>query len=98
MSRRFYSKNPFIDNSYKIIRTFPWKILSIIAILLILIVPVYSYGSHLGNNLLSSATNFFYNISGSAPQATPTPYPVFPSTLPQSGSIRYTVQNGDSCD
>src|SRR5690242_11773648 len=98
MSRRFYSQNSFIGNLSKIIRIFPWKILSIIAILLILIVPVYSYGTHLGNSLLSSATNFFYNISGTSPQATPTPYPAFTSSLPESGSVLYTVQSGDSCD
>jgi len=98
MSRRFYSQNSFIGNLFKIIRIFPWKILAIIAILFVLIIPVYSYGSRLGNNLLSSATNFFYNISGSSPGATPTPYPAFTASLPQPGSVLYTVQSGDSCD
>jgi hypothetical protein len=98
MSRRFYSNNSFIDNLFKIVRLFPWKLVLVIAILIFVIVPIFNYGTHLGNSLLSSATNFFYTISGSAPEATPTPYPAFPSALPQPGSILYTIQAGDSCD
>jgi hypothetical protein len=98
MSRRFYSNNSFIDSLFKIVRIFPWKLLLVIAILIFVIVPVFNYGTHLGNRLLSSATNLFYNISSSAPVATPTPYPAFPIALPQPGSVLYTVQPGDSCD
>jgi hypothetical protein len=98
MSRRFYPENSFLEIFYKIMRIFPWKILLLLVVLSGLVIPVYGYGSRLGNNLLSSATNFFYNISGSAPLATPTPLPAFSAVLPQVSSIRYTVQDGDSCD
>lgn len=47
---------------------------------------------------LPAVTNFFYNLTGSPPAATPTPLPPFPARLPQVGSLLYTVQAGDSCD
>jgi hypothetical protein len=52
----------------------------------------------MGSQFLPSFTSYFYTVFGAAPSATPTPIPTYPTTLPQVGSLHYTVQEGDSCD
>src|SRR5579859_4908453 len=97
MSRRFHPSNP-AEHLLTIIRSIPWKLFLLVPVLVILAIPTYVYGVHMGNNLVPSITQFFYNISGPAPGPTPTPLPAFPAVLPQVGSVLYTVQEGDSCD
>jgi hypothetical protein len=87
-----------IENVRWYIRPIPWQLLILIPILLALAIPAFYFGTHAGQKVLPAVTNYFYNLSGPPPTATPTPLPPFPSTLPQVGSLLYTVQQGDSCD
>lgn len=81
-----------------VIRKKPWRPLLLIVILLILAFPAFKFGTGAGQRIFPAVANFFYNISGPPPPATPTPLPPFPASLPQFGSLLYTVQSGDSCD
>lgn len=80
------------------VHVFPWRLLLLLPLLVLLGIPAFLFGTRAGRQVLPSVTNFFYNYSNAAPTATPTPYPVFPSSLPQAGSLLYTVQAGDNCD
>src|SRR5215469_13829576 len=76
----------------------PWRPLLLIAILLLLAFPAFKFGTGAGQRIWPAVTKFFYNISAPPPPPTPTPLPPFPASLPQFGSLLYTVQPGDSCD
>ena len=80
------------------IRSIPWRLLILLPVLILVAIPTFYFSTHSGQRVLPAVTNFFYNLSGPPPAATPTPLPPFPSTLPQVGSLLYTVQAGDSCD
>ncbi len=76
----------------------PWRLLLLISFLLIIGIPTFLVGIRIGQQVLPTLTNDFYNSSGTPPLPTPTPLPPFPTTLPQPGSLLYTAQPGDSCD
>ncbi len=98
MNRRKQRWSKRIENVRWYIRSIPWQLLILIPILVALAIPTFYFGTHAGQRVLPAVTNFFYNLSGPPPTATPTPLPPFPSMLPQVGSLLYTVQQGDSCD
>ncbi len=98
MARRFHPRSSPAENFRVIIHSIPWKLFLLLPLLIILAVPTYFYGTHLGGNVLPTFTNLFYNLSAPPAPPTPTPLPVFTSGLPQVGSLLYTVQDGDSCD
>src|SRR6266699_7261030 len=98
MNRRKQRWSKRIENVRWYIRSIPWQLLILIPILVALAIPTFYFGTHAGQRVLPAVTNFFYNLSGPPPTATPTPLPPFPSMLPQVGSLLYTVQAGDSCD
>lgn len=98
MNRRNQRWRKRIENVRWYIRTIPWPLFILIPILLALAIPTFYLGTHAGQKVLPSMTNFFYNLGGPPPTATPTPLPPFPSILPQVGSQLYTVREGDSCD
>jgi hypothetical protein len=99
MARRFHPRSTPAENFRIVMHSIPWKLLFLVPVLVVVAVPTYLLGAHVGNNVLPNMTNFFYTAFGaSAPTATPTPPPPFPTLLPQAGSVLYTVENGDSCD
>jgi len=98
MARRFHPRSATGENLRIIARSVPWKLFLLLPILLAIAIPTFIYGARIGGNILPSLTNNFFNISAPAPAATPTPHPAFQTILPQAGSIRYTVQQGDNCD
>jgi hypothetical protein len=81
-----------------VIQALPWRLFLLMPILLLVGIPAFLFGSRIGQHVLPTLTNFFYNISGPPLPPTPTPLPPFPAALPQPGSLLYTVQTGDSCD
>ena len=98
MTRHFQQRSTPAENLRIIIRAIPWRLLILLPILLLLAIPAFYYGTHAGQKIFPAVTNYFYNLGGPPPAATPTPYPPYPRALPQPGSILYTVQAGDSCD
>src|SRR6266567_4149264 len=98
MTHRFQQRSTPAENLRIIIRAIPWRLLILLPILLLLAIPAFYYGTHAGQKVFPTVTNFFYNLSGPPPTATPTPYPPYPGALPRVGSILYTAQAGDSCD
>ncbi len=98
MARRYHPRSTVGDNLRVIVQRIPWKLLFLLPMLIVLAVPTYVYGARIGSRLLPSMTSFFYTLGEAAPTPAPTPYPAFSPVLPQSGSILYTVQGGDSCD
>src|SRR6266480_1376104 len=86
------------ENLRFFMRSIPWRLLILLPVLILVAIPTFYFGTHSGQRVLPAVTNFFYNLTGPPPAATPTPLPPFPSTLPQVGSLLYTVQAGDSCD
>jgi hypothetical protein len=81
-----------------VIPALPWRLLLLMSYLLIIGIPTFLIGTRVGQQVLPTLTNDFYNYSGTPPLPTPTPLPPFPSALPQPGSLLYSVQPGDSCD
>ncbi len=98
MARRFHSRSTSEENLRIVFRLIPWKLLLLIPVLGVLAIPAYLFASNVGKNVIPSATQFFYGLSGPPTPPAPTPQPAFPTTLPQAGSLLYTVQVGDSCD
>jgi hypothetical protein len=98
MTRRFQPRTTPTENLRVVLHLIPWRLLVVMPILVILAVPAFYYGAHAGQKLFPSITNYFYTITGPPPTATPTPLPAFITTLPQPGSLLYTVQVGDNCD
>src|SRR5947209_11177562 len=92
------SKRKRGENLRFFIRSIRWGLLILLPVLILVAIPTFYFGTHSGQKVLPAMTNFFYNLTGPPPAATPTPLPPFPSTLPQVGSLLYTVQAGDSCD
>ncbi|MBE3560870.1 MAG: hypothetical protein IMW89_16865, partial [Ktedonobacteraceae bacterium] len=87
-----------VDNLRIILQRIPWKFLFLLPALVIIAIPVFAFGTHLGGQILPSLTSFFYTITGPVPSVTPTPLPPLSTVLPQVGPVLYTVQEGDSCD
>ncbi len=81
-----------------VIPALPWRLLLLMSYLLIIGIPAFLLGTRMGQRVLPTLTNYFYNSSGTPPLPTPTPLPPFPTTVPQPGSLLYTAQPGDSCD
>ncbi len=97
MAGRVYRRSTPAENLRIVLHAIPWRLLLLIPVLLILAFPAFLFGTGAGQRLLPALTKYFYNL-GSPPTPAPTPYPAFPSALPQPGSLLYTVQAGDSCD
>ncbi|HLX58958.1 MAG TPA: hypothetical protein VKR83_18205 [Ktedonobacteraceae bacterium] len=97
MAGRVYRRSTPTQNLRIVIRAIPWRLLLLIPVLLLLAFPAFLFGTGAGQRLLPALTSYFYNLSSPA-TPTPTPYPAFPTDLPQPGSLLYTVQVGDSCD
>jgi len=98
MARRFHPGSTPAENLRIVINAIPWRLLLLIPILLIAALPAFLFGTSAGRQVLPAITNFIYNISGPPPAPTPTPFPPLTRTLPQFGSVLYTVQEADSCD
>ena len=98
MSRRIQFRSTPEQNLQIVLKLVPWKLLVAVPILILLAIPIFTYSTHMGNQALRSFTKYFYTVFGAAPSATPIPTPTYPTTLPQAGSLQYTVQTGDSCD
>jgi len=74
------------------------RLLLLMSYLLIIGIPVFLLGTRVGQQVLPTLTNYFYNISGTPQLPTPTLLRPFPTILPQPGSLLYIAQPGDSCD
>lgn len=98
MNHRIQQRNRRRENLRFFIHSISWRLLILLPVLILIAIPTFYFGTHSGMKAFPAVTNFFYNLTGSPPVATPTPLPPFPSTLPQVGSLLYTVQAGDSCD
>src|SRR5947208_5374713 len=98
MTRRFQPRSTPAENLRIVIHTIPWRLLILLPLIILLAIPAFYYGSNAGQKVFPTVTNFFYNLTGSPSAATPTPFPLFPTALPQVGSLLYTVQSSDSCD
>src|SRR5438270_9703895 len=98
MARRFQPRSTPAENLRVVTRSIPWRLLLLLPLLILLAIPAFYYGAHVGQKIFPSLTNFFYNFAGPPPTAIPTPLPLYPTALPQVGSILYTVQGGDACD
>ena len=97
MAGRIYRRSTPAENLRVVAHAIPWRLLLLIPVLLIISFPVFLFGTGAGQRLLPALTTYFYNL-GSPQTPAPTPYPAFPSSLPQPGSLLYTVQTGDNCD
>ncbi len=98
MARRFHPQSTPRENLHIVLRSVPWKLLILLPVLVVVAIPTYLFGAHIGGNIVPTITKMFYTASGPQVAATPTPPPAFPMVLPQIGSLLYTVQEGDSCD
>ncbi len=98
MTRRFHAHSTPAQNLRIILHAIPWRLLLLIPALLLFAIPAFYFGTHAGRNVLPALSNYFYKASGPPAPPAPTPYPSFPATLPQVGSLLYTTQAGDSCD
>lgn len=98
MSRRFQTRSTPGNNLRAFMSTIPWKLLIVLPILVVVAVPTYLIGTHLGGNVMPSLTSFFYKVTDISPDATPTPQPPLTTILPRVGPVLYTVEDGDSCD
>ncbi|GHO89709.1 hypothetical protein [Dictyobacter formicarum] len=98
MAHRFHPRSTPKENLHIFFRSIPWKLIVIIPIMVLLAVPTFIYGAHAGSGIIPSVTNMFYTLSNVSNLPTPTPLPAFLTTLPQVGSIQYTVGEGDNCD
>ena len=77
---------------------FPWQLLIIVPLIVALAVSTFLYMSRAGGKIMPSITQLFYKLSDTGSSVIATPQPSFPITLPQVGSMLYTVETGDSCD
>src|SRR6202165_5229835 len=98
MAGRVSPRSTPAENLRIVLRAIPWRLLLLLPVLLVLAFPAFLFGTSTGQRLLPALTNYFYNLSGPPASPAPTPYPQFPTNLPQPGSILYTAQVGDSCD
>ena len=97
MAGRIYRRSTPAENLRVVVHAIPWRLLLLIPVLLIISFPVFLFGTGAGQRLLPALTTYFYNL-GNPQTPAPTPYPSFPPSLPQPGSLLYTVQTGDNCD
>lgn len=97
MAGRVYRRSTPAENLRDVLRRVPWRLLLLIPALLVIAFPVFLFSTHAGQRLLPALTNYFYTL-GNPASPTATPYPAFPAVLPQSGSLLYTVREGDNCD
>lgn len=77
---------------------FPWRIFIIVPLLVTLALATFLYMFRVGGKIQPSITQLFYKLSDPQSSVISTPPPSFPRTLPQVGSVLYTVQTGDACD
>jgi hypothetical protein len=98
MARRFRPRSTPRENIGIILHSFPWKVLLILPVFIVLAIPTYEFGTHAASGIIPNLTTFFYNIANTSPQPTPIPIPTFPKVLPRVGSIVTTVGDGSSCD
>ncbi|GCE11590.1 hypothetical protein [Tengunoibacter tsumagoiensis] len=98
MVRRFRPRSTPGENAQIMVRSLPWRLLLVLPVLIIVAIPTYVIAALLGGNVVPGMAQMFYKLSAPVPLTTPTPYPTFPTLLPQIGSVLYTVQDGDSCD
>lgn len=98
MEPRIHPRSTFRERLWNAIRALSWRVLLLILALLILAFPAFRFGTSVGQRILPAVTGFFYNISAPPPPPTPTPLPPFATSLPQPGSLLYTVLPGDSCN
>jgi hypothetical protein len=98
MANRVHPRSTHPEKRPLVIPAFPWRLLLLMLYLLIIGIPAFLFGSRVGQRVLPTLTNYFYNISGTPPLPTSTPLPPFPTILPQPGSLLYIAQPGDSCD
>lgn len=98
MTNRVHPRSTLPEKRPFVIAAFPWRLLLLMSFLFIIGIPAFLFGTRVGQRVLPTLTNYFYNNSGTPPLPTPTPLPPFSTTLPQPGSLLYTVQPGDSCD
>src|SRR2546427_1715833 len=98
MARRFRTRSTPKENLRIVIQAIPWRLLLLIPALIVVAIPSFVYGSRIGSGVLPSVTHFFYTLSGPPSTPAPTPLPTLSKTLPQIGSVLYTVQSGESCD
>lgn len=98
MSRRIHPQSTPTRNVHLHARSTSWKLWFVLLLLIVLAIPTFYYGFRVGNRVIPSMTQLFYDMSGPAPLPTPTPHPALTTALPQLGTLLYTVQVGDSCD
>lgn len=98
MTRRVQPRRTLTENLPVVITALPWRLLLLMSYLLIIGIPTFLIGTRVGQQILPTLTNDFYNSSDTPPLPTPTPLPSIPKALPRPGSLLYTVKVGDSCD
>lgn len=98
MARRYHTRSTAVENIRIILHAVPWRLLLLLPVLLLAAIPAFYFGARAGQKVLPAAVTFFYKQLGPPTPPTPTPHPAFLTSLPQPGSILYTVQNADSCD
>jgi hypothetical protein len=97
MAGRSFRRSTPAENLRLVLGAIPWRLLILIPLLVVIAFPFFLFGTSLGQRLLPAMTNYFYGLSNT-PTPVPTPYPPFPASLPQPGSLLYTVREGDNCD
>lgn len=97
MARHIHPRNT-PRGMLQIATRFPWQLLIIVPLLVTIALATFLYTSHMGGKILPSVTQLFYKVSDTDSSVISTSPPSFPKTLPQVGSVLYTVQTGDSCD
>jgi hypothetical protein len=95
MTYRVHSRPTLPEKRPLVISTL--RLLLVMSYLLIIGIPAFLLGSRVGQRVLPTLTNYFYNSSGTPPP-TPIPLEPFPTRLPKPGSLLYISQPGDSCD
>jgi hypothetical protein len=98
MARRYRTEDSSsTEDVHLVARSLPWKPVLSIFLVVAVIIPAYLYGARLGGNLLSATTQFAADLLN--PRQAPTPLPVatYALALPQTGSLLYTIQEGDNC-
>lgn len=97
MARRIHPRNTPRGMLRRVTR-FPWQLLIIVPLLVILAIPTFLYMFRIGGKVMPSVTQLFYKLSDPGSSVIVTPQPSLSVALPQVGSTLYTVQTGDSCD
>ncbi len=99
MARRLRTQSIAEERPRIVRHSFPWKLLLLVPLLVVVAVPSYLFGVRVSHGLYTSLTGLAYTFSAPPNNSpTATPLPTFPTILPQVGSLLYTAQNGDSCD